>query len=286
MSDDLRIILAQIGSVLGNKSKNLGKIFDVVSNYYKPGLPNLFMFPEMFLTGYNIKELVYKLAEEIPGPSTRKVIEFLEEYKDAYVVFGMPEFSSRHTGIIHNSAVVLSRDGVLGIYRKRHFPTFGVFDEKRYFKEGPPDTPKLIKIGKFKIGFIICYDAFFPEMVKAFSLVGADIVGVLSAAPTASWPLWEPILRARAIENTVVILYTNHVGYQDGLEFYGEAMVISPTGSILVKGKAFEELVIEYTMNIRELFMGRQIRPIIKDFNNDDLEMLRKAYEAHYKHTE
>mgnify|MGYP000014571966 CR=1 FL=1 len=281
--DKIKVFLAQMGSVLGNKKKNLEKIFDIVSKFYDDEYPNIFIFPEMFLTGYGIKELVYKLAEEVPGPSTSKISSFLKEFEKAYVVIGMPEASRRHKGIIYNSAVVINKDGIVKTYRKRHLPTFGVFDESRYFKIGPPEKPRLIQIGKFKVGFIICYDAFFSEMVKAYSLVGADIVGVLSAAPTSSRPLWEPILRARAIENTVFILYTNQVGYQDGLEFYGEATIVSPTGAVVKKGEAFKEMVIEHVINIHDIHMGRQIRPIIKDFNYEDLIMLSNAYNEHMK---
>ncbi|MGQ4892872.1 MAG: carbon-nitrogen hydrolase family protein [Candidatus Njordarchaeia archaeon] len=279
--NELKVIVTQLKSEMASKKENLKKIFKVVREHYNGDLPNLFVFPELFLTNYGIKELTYKLAEEIPGPSTKEISRFLKDYPGAYVAVGLPEVSPRHTGIIYNSAAIINEDGIVAVYRKRHLPNFGVFDEYRYFKSGPADTPRLFKIGKFKIGFVICYDAFFPESIKSFSLVGADIVGVLSAAPIASRPLWEPILRARAIENTVFILYSNHVGYMDGLEFFGESMIIEPVGRVVKKGDPFVEQVLSAEIDIHDVYRGRQIRPIIKDFNFEDAKMLLKSYEKH-----
>ena len=273
----------QLKSEIGNKEKNLAKIKSIVEEVYRKGEPTLILFPELFLTSYLVKELVYKLAEEIPGPSTEKIISMLEDYSDTYVAVGMPELAIKHKGVLYNSVAVLSGKGVHLVYRKRHLPTFGVFDEFRYFKPGPIVKPEMLDINGFKVGFVICYDAFFPESVKAYSLMGADVVAVLSAAPVASRALWPPILRARAIENTVYILYSNHVGYMDGLEFFGEAMIISPTGKILAKGKAFEENILEHKVTYEEIYASRQIRPIIKDFNYEDLIWLKNAYDEHLK---
>lgn len=280
---EIRLVTTQLKSEIGNKEKNLMKIKSIVEEIYKREEPTLVLFPELFLTSYLMKELVYKLAEEIPGPSTEKIIKMLEDYSDIYIAIGMPELSIKHKGVIYNSVAVLSNKGVHLVYRKRHLPTFGVFDEFRYFKPGPIIKPDILEINGFKIGFVICYDAFFPESVKAYSLMGADIVAVLSAAPVASRALWTPILQARAIENTVYILYSNHVGYMDGLEFFGEAMIISPTGRILVKGRAFEESILEHKVTYDELYASRQIRPIIKDFNYEDLIWLKNAYDEHLK---
>ncbi len=279
--DKLWLIATQLKSEMGNKEKNLEKIFKVVRENYVDEAPNLFIFPEMFLTNYGLKELVYKLAEEIPGPSTDKIADFLSDYPDSYIVIGMPEISPRHRGILYNSAAVVSDKGIVTVYRKRHLPTFGVFDEYRYFKPGPPDVPKVLSISGFKVGFAICYDAFFPEAIKSISLVGADIIGILSAAPIASRPLWEPILRARAIENTVFIGYSNHVGFMDGLEFHGEAMIIEPTGRVVKKGDAYKEEVLKYLITAADIDRGRQIRPIIKDFNYEDALILLKSYGYH-----
>ena len=279
--DRVKLVVTQLKSFIGNKEKNIEKAFKIIEKESDRDTPTVIMFPELYLTSYLVKDLVYKVAETIPGPSTDKIQGFLQNYPETIVVMGMPEISQKHYGIIHNSAVVITSEGVKAVYRKRHMPTFGVFDELRYFKPGPASKPRLIKIGDFKLGFVICYDAFFPESIKAFSLVGADIVGVLSAAPVASWPLWGPILQARAIENTVFIMYSNHIGYMDGLEFFGEARIINPTGKIVRMGEPFKEDVLSYYTDLNELYMGRQVRPIIKDFNYEDVLQLLKAYEHH-----
>ena len=279
----VKLVVSQLKSEIGNKEKNLDKAFKIIAENSDRDVPTIIMFPELYLTSYLVKDLIYKVAETIPGPSTEKIERFLGDYPETTVVMGMPEISTQHYGIIHNSAAVITSEGIKAVYRKRHMPTFGVFDELRYFKPGPADKPKLLKVGDFKVGFVICYDAFFPETIKSFSLVGADIVGVLSAAPVASWPLWGPVLRTRAIENTVYIMYSNHIGYMDGLEFFGEARIINPVGQVIKIGEPFKEEVIHHYATHEELYSGRQIRPIIKDFNFEDGLMLLKAYEEHIR---
>ncbi len=278
---ELKLVVTQLKSEIGNKTKNLEKAFEIIKRESEKDKPTVIMFPELYLTSYLVKDLVYKVAETIPGPSTEKIEKFLGDYPETMVVMGMPEISTKHYGIIHNSAAVITSEGVVGVYRKRHMPTFGVFDELRYFKPGPASKPKILRFGGFKIGFVICYDAFFPETIKSFSLVGADIVGVLSAGPVASWPLWGPILRTRAIENTVYIMYSNHIGYMDGLEFFGEARIINPIGQVVKIGEPFKEQVLSHYATHSELYAARQIRPIIKDFNYEDALMLLKSYEDH-----
>jgi len=279
----IRVILSQLSSELGNKDANLEKINMVLKKYANKNEPTLILFPELYLTGYMIKEMVHKLAEEIPGPSTQKIQEILADYPNVLVAIGMPERALYPRGVLYNSYVFISREGVEEVYRKRHFPTFGVFDEHRYFKPGPFSVPNLIEFEEFRIGAQICYDTFFPEVARALALVGADLVAIPSAAPTASRPLWPKILYARAVENTVFIAYINTVGYQDDLEFFGESRLIDPLGKDIIVGKSYEEDIISALIDLRSIIRAREIRPVQKDIDYGDILMLHETYDYHFQ---
>lgn len=278
----IRVILSQVSSELGDKNSNIEKISKILKNNVNKNEYTLVLFPEMYLTGYMIKEMIFKLAEEIPGPSTRKIQELLKDYPKTMVAIGMPELSYYPRGVIYNSYVFISREGVEEVYRKRHFPTFGVFDEHRYFKPGPFSLPNLLELNGFRIGSQICYDTFFPEVTRALSLIGADLVVIPSAAPTASRPLWPKILYSRAVENTVFVAYINTVGYQDDLEFFGESRLIDPLGKDIIIAKAYREDVISAVIDIDTLIKSRSIRPVQKDIDYGDILMLYNAYEEHF----
>ncbi len=278
----IRVILSQIGSVLGSKEDNIERIEEILKKYAKKDEYTLVLFPELYLTGYNIKELVYKLAEEVPGDSTRKIQEILSEYPNTIVAVGMPERGEFPRGVIYNSYVFISKEGVDGVFRKRHLPTFGVFDEYRYFKPGTVALPDLIELNGFRIGAQICYDTFFPEVCRSLALIGADLIAIPSAAPIVSKPLWPYLLRARAIENTVYIAYVNTVGYQDGLEFFGESMLLDPIGKPIAVGKSFEEDIIVAEIDFHSIIRAREIRPVQKDIDYGDILMLKDAYDFHF----
>ena len=229
-----------------------------------------------------IRELVYKLAEEIPGPSTEKIRELLSDYPNTLIAIGMPEKGLYPRGIIYNSYVFISQEGVEAVFRKRHLPTFGVFDEHRYFKPGPIVLPELVEFNEFRIGSQICYDTFFPEIVRTLALIGADIVAIPSAAPTVSRPLWPFILKSRAIENTIYIAYVNTVGYQDDLEFFGESRLINPIGKEIVVGKSYDEDILSAHIDLQTILKAREIRPVQKDIDYGDIIMLSDAYEYHF----
>jgi len=278
----IRVILCQIKSELGNKEENLLKIEDILKKNVDKNHPTLLLFPELYLTGYMIKETIHKLAEEVPGPSIMKLQEILADYPNVLVGFGMPERGYYPRGILYNSYVFVSKNGVEGVYRKRHFPTFGVFDEYRYFKPGPVSAPELIEFSEFRIGALICYDTFFPEVARSLSLVGADLIAIPSAAPTASRPLWPKVLSARAIENTVFVAYINTVGYQDDLEFFGESRLIDPLGNDIIVGKSYEESILSVQIDLEMIRRAREIRPVQKDIDYGDILMLHEAYDHHF----
>src|SRR2546428_9946114 len=112
---------------------------------------------------------------------------------------------------------------------------------------------------------MICYDAFFPELAKTYALQGADALAIISASPATSKPFFDKILPARAIENTLFVLYANLVGTELNIVFQGGTQAIGPRGEDLGRGKDFEADVVIVDVDLRHLLLARELRPTLRD---------------------
>jgi predicted amidohydrolase len=123
------------------------------------------------------------------------------------------------------------------------------------------------KLGR--IGLLICYDAFFPELAKAYALQGADLLAIISASPATSKPFFDRILPARAIENALPVLYANLVGAELNIVFQGGTQAIGPRGEDLGKAADFVESVVLAEVDLRDLKIARTFRPTLRDTRKD-----------------
>jgi predicted amidohydrolase len=235
---------------------------------------DIYFFPEMALTGYSIRDDIQGLAETLDGPSVRRVLELSREL-GCGIVFGMPERDTAVRGHIFNSAVLTLPDGSVGVYRKCHPANFGPFDEKRYFASGR-DLP-VFPTPWGRIGLIICYDLFFPETVKAMALRGAELVVDISASPTTTRRFFEAVLPARAMEDTIFMGYSNLVGTEGQMQFWGGAQLFGPRGEQKAKGPYFEEAVVEAELDFTDIDVARPLRHTLRDTRPEILEELQRA---------
>lgn len=262
-----KIALVQLQPELGDKEKNLEIVNKVIHSTDAP----MIVFPEMFLTGYTLKDKTLKHAETIDGPSVNRISEMAQS-EDRCIIIGMPEMDSELTGVIYNSALFAFPDGRVDTYRKMHLVNFGPFEEEYYFSKGNKlpifDTP----VGK--VGPLICFDIFFPELSKYYAMKGAELLVCISASPTVTREFFEKVMVARAIENTVFFVYVNLVGTEVNLVFWGGNTVLDPRGVEITKGAYFEEGIVEADIDLKRLDVTRQFRPTIKETRGDILESL------------
>jgi predicted amidohydrolase len=197
----------------------------------------LLIFPELFLTGYNIGAgTVRLLAEAADGPAAREVGAIARLHGVA-LLYGYPEFAD---GKVYNSALLIGKDGVaLANFRKMHL--WGEID-KSVFSAG--DDPAVVaEIDGVRIGILICYDVEFPEAVRGLALRGADLIAV----PTAQMQPFEFVARSliptRAYENSVFVAYANHCGAEGALVYTGESCIAGPDGGFLARAGGGEELI-------------------------------------------
>jgi predicted amidohydrolase len=275
MKDKVKVGLAQISCKRGDKAANIMKIEDKVTKAKQQGA-QLVIFPELSLTGYTLRDRVYELAETIPGHSTT-VLEKIVKKTETYIVFGMPELSEKTQATVYNAAVLVGPDGFIGKYRKMYLPTHSIFEEKRYFRPGYQTPVFETKLGK--IGLIICYDIFFPEVSRLIRLKGAQLIVCISASPATRRTFFETLTAARAIENTAFLAYVNLVGIEDGLQFWGGSRLVGPNGKVLIKAKYDEEDLVIGEINYADIRPTEAFVPILKDLRPELFDKLKETAE-------
>src|SRR5262245_20615850 len=229
----MRVAAAQIEPRLGDTDHNLELCLARIEEAAASGA-ELLVLPECAIPGYmfDSAEEALPFAEEIPGPSS-EALERACNRLGLYVVCGLLE---REGDALHNAAVLVGPDGLLGTYRKTHLPFLGV---DRFVVPGDElqvyDTP----IGL--IGVEICYDLRFPEVTRTLALKGAEIVAHPTNFPMAARIQTELITVARAAENRIYLLTANRVGKERTGEFCGWSQIVDPYGKRLAEADEREE---------------------------------------------
>lgn len=258
----MKIALISMHPKIGDKKTNL----QTIEHYIKETPADLYIFGEMVVTGYPCKDELRSMAERRNGASIEKLKQIAKKTNSA-IVCGMPLFHPSIKGLIHNSALYINKEGSLSVYDKWFLPNFGPFEEKFFFDEG--EHLPIISTPFGNIGLLICYDVFFPEICKAYSLQSADILIVISASPSVTRTYFERILPARAIENTAFVLYSNIVGTQENLVFWGGSQAYDPFGNILTKAPYFKESIVTCTLDFDQLSVARAHRPVLRDTRSE-----------------
>jgi predicted amidohydrolase len=254
----VRILGAQWRPKTADTAANLKRMLDLVAKRR----PSLALFPEMWLTGYSVRDRVIELAEPADGPSVEAASKAAAKAKTT-VVFGFPEKARGQRGAIYNSAAVCTPDGEVGVYRKWFLPNFGPYEEKVHFHKGAQVPVFETPFGT--LGLQICYDLFFPELAKVSCLKGADIVANISASPITARALFERIIEARAVENAVFFAYVNRVGTDLGLVFAGGSALIGPRGQELQALPLVKEGLIDREVDLEDTDLARPFRPTLRD---------------------
>ena len=275
MKSKIKLALAQTSCKRGDKDENLRRMEKVILEARKQST-ELVIFPELCVTGYVNRDQFYELAETIPGPTTARIEDMARQH-DLHVVFGIPELSAKTRGTLYNTAALIGPHGLIGKYRKMHLPTHSVFEEKRYFRLGYQATAFETTLGT--VGLCICYDIFFPEVIRLTRLKGAQLIVCISASPAVRKEYFEILTAARAIENTAYLAYVNLAGVEEGLQFWGGSRLIDPTGRVLAKAKYDEPEVVFCEADLRDLRSAEAFIPTLRDIRPELFDKLKEEAE-------
>ena len=252
------VTLAQVTCQLHDKEANLKRMRDIV----RKAKGNIVVFPEMSLTGYLPRDDLFMLAETVVGPSIKSILRLAKQTKKD-IVFGAPMRDEEVPGLVYNSCLCATGNGRLFRYDKMYLPTFGPFEERAFFT---PGKKAVVAEGRHaKIGLMVCYDMFFPELAKLETLLGAQILVNISAAPTTSRPFFRRVMPGRAVENAIFLAYTNLVGVHGSLVFGGSSVLLGPRGEELARGKDLEQDIVTGQVDLADIEVARRFRPTVRD---------------------
>ena len=264
----LSIALAQINTHLGDVEANLAKHLSLADQAHASGA-DLIVFPELSLTGYGLLDLVPSIAvcPEKDDPVFRVL---LETSKKLDMLVGFVDEDIRHRFFI--AAAYLSKGEVVHVHHKVYLPTYGLFDEGRFFAWG--DAVRAFDSRFGRVGVLICEDFWHASPPYLLWLDGADLLLFTSASPgrgintepvleSARWV--EQINRAYANLFTTFVAHANRVGYEDGLNFWGGSTLFDPNGVLLVKGGYHEEQLVLAEIDLNQLHRTRSRLPLLRD---------------------
>jgi predicted amidohydrolase len=204
---------------------------------------DLIVFPELSMNGYKIKDA---LLEDAFDENYFKELKFSKD-----VVLGA---AIKKDGKIYNSALYIGSNDIY-IHNKVHLPTYGVFEEGRFFFRGDSFNVFNSKFGKTVM--FVCEDVFSGEAINFAAANKPDLIIVIASSPAREFnegkllieEQWESLLKSMAILSGAYVLFSNRVGFEDGLGFWGGSRVINPKGETEVKADYFEETLIECELN-------------------------------------
>jgi NAD+ synthase (glutamine-hydrolysing) len=244
----IRVVAAQLNLVVGDLDGNAARILDAYDRAAAVDA-DLIAYPELAITGYPPEDLLLRPAFVAECRAALDKIAARTGRTAAAV--GFPELLA--DGNLANSAA-LCHDGVVkGVYRKHHLPNYAVFDEERYFEASAVDGP-LFTIAGLQVALTVCEDAWSsagPIVTQAAA--GADLVVNINASPYYAGRVHEreEMLRHRAQEAEAPIVYVNLVGGQDELVFDGASMVVAADGTLVARGRQFEEDLLVVDLDVR-----------------------------------
>jgi NAD+ synthase (glutamine-hydrolysing) len=239
----LRLAAAQLNTVVGDLSGNVERVLAALAASEAAGA-DICVVPELAIPGYPPEDLLLK-----PGFVADNVTA-LEKVAAATgqcaVVVGFVGAAAGGVGLA-NAAAVCAGGRVVGIYRKRFLPNYGVFDEQRWFVPSD-EPPALFGVAGAWVGVSICEDIWFDDgPVAQAGRAGADVVVNLNSSPYNRGRRAERLamLSGRVAEAGCAIAYVNQVGGQDELVFDGDSLIVAADGTLLGSGVQFaEDLVV------------------------------------------
>ncbi len=258
--------IAQICPALGDLEKNLTLHDTIVREATRQGV-DLLLFPELSLTGYFLKDMVPSVALTSRDP---RLDPLKQASREMAIVVGLVEESPDHR--FFNAAAYFEEGQLRHVHRKFYLPTYGLFDEHRYFAPGESIQAFDSRFGR--IALAICEDLWHPAVPYIAALDGAQVILCISASPGrgllpertfANAAAWEHLNRAYAQLFTCFLCYCNRVGYEDGTCFWGGSEVIAPSGAVLLKAPQLEESLLHVTVDRREVRRERIANPLLRD---------------------
>jgi predicted amidohydrolase len=265
----LRIALAQTAPRLGALDDNVARHRELLEEARSGGAA-LVVFPELGLTGYQLQDLAAEVAMRLDD---RRLAALAAATRGLSAAVSFVEESGDHRLFI---AAALLEDGeIRHVHRKVFLPTYGLFDERRFFAAGDVvrAVPSRLGVG---VGMAICEDFWHLQMPQLLALDGAQLLINLSSSPgrdlaarndvglgTAS--SWRTLMRTYAQLTTSFVVFVNRVGVDESVTFWGGSEVIGPSGEAVFSAPFFDEGLYLVDVNLEDVRRERIALPLLRD---------------------
>lgn len=271
---EIAIGLAQIDCRLGDLDGNVERHLLWIERGRAAGA-DLLVFPELSLTGYRLLHLTPRVA--LRPEDDPRLARLAEAAGPMAVVVGLVEEDER--GVLRNSAVVLGGAGGARrfVHRKIYLPTYGIFQDERFFGRGRRLALAPTSFGGARWGILVCEDLWHPSLASRLAIAGAKLLVVPSASPGRIGPgpvpesvdTWETLTRSTALVNTCWVLYCNRVGWEEGSFYPGGSHVVRPGGEVAERAPILEEHLLVTRIDLRDADRLRWRLPILDDERTD-----------------
>ncbi len=262
----MRIALAQIAPVLGDCARNLA-LHDEQIAAARARSADLIVFPELSLTGYFLRDFVPDVALPATAP---ELAHLAAAAGPAALVLGFVEESPRH--LFYNSALFAEAGEVLHVHRKVYLPTYGLFEEQRYFAGGNRlrafDSPLL-----GRVGLLVCEDFWHLSALAVMQAEEVDVLICVSNSPArgvaadrvATAESYERMAKTYAQLLGALVIVVNRVGFEDGLCFWGGSLVVGPDGRTLAEAPQLDSALVVAEFDPEQLRRARLATPLARD---------------------
>src|SRR5690349_23225772 len=265
----LRVALAQVAPRLGALDANLAAHHARLTEA-RDGGAGLVVFPELGLTGYLLQDLASEVAMRLDDP---RLAELAGETRGLSAVVSFVEESGDHRLFI---AAALLEDGeIRHVHRKLFLPTYGLFDERRFFAPGDVLRAVPSRLG-FGVGIGICEDFWHLPVPQLLANDGAQVLINVSSSPGRDLAAthevglgtaisWRTLMRTYAQLTTSFVVFCNRVGVDESISFWGGSEVIAPTGAAVFTAPLFDEGLFYADVDLADIRRERITLPLLRD---------------------
>jgi NAD+ synthase (glutamine-hydrolysing) len=262
----LRVALAQIAPALGDRQRNQAQHLEQIGAAQRAGA-DLVVFPELSLTGYFLRDMVPEVAL---NRASLEVAELIEAASPMALVAGFVEEGPGHQ--FYNAAFYGEAGCLLHVHRKVYLPTYGLFEERRYFSAGK--RFRAFNSARFgRVGILICEDLWHLSAATIMQAEEVDVLVCIINSPArgvegpkvGTAETYELLARTFSQLLGALVILVNRVGFEDGLCFFGSSMVVGPDGRVIAQAPAFDECLSVVTCDLAELRRQRLITPLGRD---------------------